>query len=92
VQSLEAQGLKGFDTRSLPFWYGMLVPAATPRDIIARLNGETVKLLKDPQTVKTLRAARIFVIASTPEEFGAMMRDGHAAWGRIIRETGVKGE
>jgi tripartite-type tricarboxylate transporter receptor subunit TctC len=92
VQSLEAQGLPGFEPRSLPFWYGMLVPAATPRDVVTRLNAETVKVLKDPQTVKTLRAARIFVIASTPDEFGAMMREGHAAWGRVIRETGVKGE
>jgi tripartite-type tricarboxylate transporter receptor subunit TctC len=92
VQSLEAQGLHGFDAKSLPFWYGMLVPAATPRDIITRLNAETVKLLKDAQTVKTLGAARIFVLASTPQEFGAMMRDGYAAWGRVIRETGVKGE
>jgi tripartite-type tricarboxylate transporter receptor subunit TctC len=92
VPSLQSQGLQGFDARSLPFWYGMLVPAATPRAIVMRLNAETVKVLKDPQTVQTLRGARIFAIASTPEEFGAMMREGHAAWGRVIRETGVKGE
>jgi tripartite-type tricarboxylate transporter receptor subunit TctC len=92
VPSLETQGVKGFDLKSLPFWYGMLVPSGTPREAIARLNSETVKVLKDPQTVKALRGARIFVIASTPEEFGAMMREGHAAWGRVIRETGVKGE
>jgi tripartite-type tricarboxylate transporter receptor subunit TctC len=92
VQSLEAQGLKGFDAHSLPFWYGMLVPAATPRDVIARLNSETVKALRDSQTVSILRGARIFVLGSTPEEFGAMMREGHAAWGKVIQETGVKGE
>jgi tripartite-type tricarboxylate transporter receptor subunit TctC len=84
--------LEGFDQKTLPFWYGLVVPAGTPREIVQRLNAETVKALKDPQTVKTLRGARIFVIASTPEEFGAMMREGHAAWGRVIRETGVKGE
>ena len=84
--------LEGFDQRTLPFWYGLVVPANTPREIVQRLNAETVKALKDPQTVKMLRGARIFVIASTPEEFGAMMREGHAAWGRVIRETGVKGE
>ena len=39
-----------------------------------------------------LRAARIFPIGGTPEEFGRMMREGHAAWGKVIRETGVKGE
>jgi tripartite-type tricarboxylate transporter receptor subunit TctC len=84
--------LEGFDQNALPFWYGLLVPAKTPREIVQRLNAEAVKALKDPKTVETLRGARIFVIASTPEEFGAMMREGYAAWGRVIRETGVKGE
>ena len=84
--------LAGFDQRTLPFWYGLLVPAKTPREIVQRLNAEAVKALKDPQTVQTLRAARVFVIANSPEEFGEMMREGHAAWGRVIRETGVKGE
>jgi tripartite-type tricarboxylate transporter receptor subunit TctC len=84
--------LEGFDQRTLPFWYGLLAPAGTPREIVMRLNSETVKALKDPQVDKTLRAGRIFPIGNTPEEFGAMMREGHAAWGRVIRETGVKGE
>ena len=84
--------LEGFDQKTLPFWYGLLAPAGTPREIVLRLNSETVKALRDPQVEKTLRAGRIFPIGNTPEEFGAMMREGHAAWGRVIRETGVKGE
>jgi len=88
----EVPSLEGFDQRTLPFWYGLLAPAGTPREIVMRLNTETVKALKDPQVDKTLRAGRIFPIGNTPEEFGAMMREGHAAWGRVIRETGVKGE
>ncbi len=92
VASIGAQGVSGFDPRSLPFWYGLLVPARTPREAVARLHFETVRALKEPETEKRLRAARIFVIANTPEEFAVMMREGHAAWGRVIRETGVKGE
>ena len=92
VQSVGAQGVQGFDHASLPAWYGLLVPAGTPREAVMRLNAESVKALKDPQVDKTLRGARIFPIGSTPEEFGAMMREGHAAWGRVIRQTGVKGE
>jgi tripartite-type tricarboxylate transporter receptor subunit TctC len=84
--------LDGFDQNTLPFWYGLLAPAGTPREIVLRLNAETVKTLREPQVEKTLRAGRIFPIGNTPEEFGAMMREGHAAWGRLIRETGVKGE
>jgi tripartite-type tricarboxylate transporter receptor subunit TctC len=84
--------LEGFDQKTLPFWYGLLAPAGTPRDVVARVNAETVKALKDPQVERTLRAGRIFPIGNSPEEFGAMMREGYAAWGRVIRETGVKGE
>ena len=56
----EVPSLEGFDQRTLPFWYGLLVPAGTPREIVLRLNTETVKALKDPQVDKTLRAGRIF--------------------------------
>lgn len=84
--------LEGFDQKTVPFWYGLLAPAGTPREIVQRLNAETVNALKDPQVDKALRAGRIFPIGNTPEEFAAMMREGHAAWGRIIRETGVRGE
>ena len=92
VPSFAAQGVEGFDARSLPAWYGLVVPAATPREAVARLNAVTVKALRDPEVEQRLRAARIFVIANSPDEFGAMMREGHAAWGRVIRETGVQGE
>lgn len=92
VSSLASQGFPGFDQKSLPFWYGLVVPAGTPRDAIERLNGEVNKVLKDPQIAPRLAAARIFPIGGTPQEFGALMREGHAAWGKVIRETGVKGE
>jgi len=84
--------LEGFDQKTVPFWYGLLAPAGTPREIVQRLNAETVNALKDQQVDKALRTARIFPIGNTPEEFAAMMREGHAAWGRVIRETGVRGE
>lgn len=84
--------LEGFDQKTLPFWYGLLAPAGTPREIVLRLNSESVKALQDPHVRGTLSAGRIFPIGNTPEAFGAMMREGHAAWGRVIRETGVKGE
>ena len=84
--------LEGFDQKTLPFWYGLLAPAGTPREIVLRLNSESVKALQDPHVRGTLSTGRIFPIGNTPEAFGAMMREGHAAWGRVIRETGVKGE
>jgi tripartite-type tricarboxylate transporter receptor subunit TctC len=92
VASLESQGFRGFDLKSLPFWYGLVVPAGTPRDAIERLNAEANAVLKDAQVTSRLATARIFPIGGTPEEFGTLMREGHSAWGRVIRETGVRGE
>lgn len=92
VASLAAQGVEGFDAMSQPSWYGLLAPGGTPREIVARLNAETVKALKEEKVVAAFKAARIFPIGNSAAEFAAMMRDGHAAWGRVIRETGVKGE
>jgi tripartite-type tricarboxylate transporter receptor subunit TctC len=92
VTSLASQGFAGFDEKSLPFWYGLVVPANTPREAIDRLNAEVNKVLKDPQVVSRLAASRIFPIGGTPEDFGTLIRDGHSAWGKVIRETGVKGE
>jgi tripartite-type tricarboxylate transporter receptor subunit TctC len=92
AQSLGAQGVAGFDQNSQPFWYGLLAPAGTPKNVIARINADTVAALKDEKVSAVLRKARIFVIGNSPEEFAAMIRDGHAAWGKVIRDTGVKGE
>jgi tripartite-type tricarboxylate transporter receptor subunit TctC len=92
VRSLAAQGVEGFDARSQPSWYGLLAPAGTPRDVIARFNEEIRKALNDDKVAAAFKAARIFPIGNAPEEFAAMIREGHAAWGKIIRETGVKGE
>ena len=92
VSSLAAQGIAGFDAKSLPNWYGLLAPAGTPRVAIERLNVETVKALRDDKVAAALKAARIFVIGNSSEEFAAMIRDDYAAWGRVIREAGVRGE
>ena len=92
VSSLAAQGVEGFDAKSQPSWYGLLAPSGTPRAVIARIHADTVSALRDEKVLAAFAAARIFVIGNTPEEFAMMIRDGYAAWGKVIRETGVKGE
>jgi tripartite-type tricarboxylate transporter receptor subunit TctC len=92
VRSLAAQGVEGFDSKSQPFWYGLLAPAGTPRETVMRIHAETLKALRDEKVAAAFRAARVFPVGNTPEEFAAMIREGYAAWGRIIRETGVRGE
>ena len=90
--SLQSLGVEGFDARSQPSWYGLLAPAGTPAEVIARIQADAVRAMRDEKSAAALRAARIFVVGSSPEEFAAMIRDGYAAWGKLIRETGVRGE
>ena len=92
IRSLAAQGIEGFDALSQPSWYGLLAPAGTPRAVIARLNEEIRKALKDDKVAAVFKAARIFPIGNSPDEFAVMIREGHAAWGRVIKEAAVKGE
>jgi tripartite-type tricarboxylate transporter receptor subunit TctC len=92
IRSMAAQGMDGFDASNLPAWYGLLAPAGTPKAAIARIHADTLKALKDEKVASALKAARIFPIGNSPEEFAAMIRVGNAAWGRVIRETGVRGE
>jgi tripartite-type tricarboxylate transporter receptor subunit TctC len=63
-------------------WYGVLAPAATPRDILARLNAEIQKALKQTEVRERLENLDIRVSGSTAEQFGAFIRSEIQRWGR----------
>jgi tripartite-type tricarboxylate transporter receptor subunit TctC len=70
-------------------WFGMVVPAATPRDIVTRLNTETVKVLRLPEIRERLIANGAEPVGNTPEEFGAFMKSEAAKWARVIKEANI---
>ncbi|MBI3370609.1 MAG: tripartite tricarboxylate transporter substrate binding protein [Betaproteobacteria bacterium] len=82
-----AQTLPGFEALQ---WFGILMPAGTPRDIVSRLNAEIVKILRLPEVRERLQSMGIEVAGNTPGEFAAFMRDETAKWGRIVKESGAK--
>jgi tripartite-type tricarboxylate transporter receptor subunit TctC len=71
-------------------WYGLLAPAGTPKDVIAKLNAETVRILNLPELKERTRAQGIELGASTPQEFAAFLDGYIATWTKAIREMGVK--
>jgi tripartite-type tricarboxylate transporter receptor subunit TctC len=73
-------------------WFGMVVPAATPRDIITRLNTETVKVLRMPDIRERLMANGAEPVGNTPDEFGAFMKSESAKWARVIKEANIRAE
>jgi tripartite-type tricarboxylate transporter receptor subunit TctC len=73
-------------------WFGFLGPAGLPREIATRLNAEIVKALNAPDVVAKLEGNGMAVIGGTPEQFGALMQDGIARYGAIIKAAGIQPE
>ena len=89
VATIEESGLAGFQVEQL---YGLLAPAGTPRDIIRRLNEETVKAMQSPETRDRLRADGSEVLASSPEEFEKWIVSEIRKWSQVIRQAGIQPE
>ena len=73
-------------------WYGIVVPAKTPRDIIDRVRSASVTVLNNPTISKRLNDLGFVLIGNTPEEFGAYFRSEIDAWGKIVRDLNLKAE
>jgi tripartite-type tricarboxylate transporter receptor subunit TctC len=73
-------------------WFGLVAPAATPRDTVARVHADVVKLLRDPAVAEKLSGMGATAIGNAPAEFGAAMRADSEKWGRLIREANIKAE
>lgn len=73
-------------------FFGLLVPAGTPKDIIARLNREVVRTLADPQTKERLVSRGFTVVGTSPEAFGEFLRHESELTGRLVRAHHISAE
>jgi tripartite-type tricarboxylate transporter receptor subunit TctC len=89
LPTVSEAGLKGYEAGT---WYGMLVPAGTPKDVISRLHAESVKLLALADVKQRLDATGFESIGTTPEQFGAYIRSEVEKWGKVVRAAGVRVE
>jgi tripartite-type tricarboxylate transporter receptor subunit TctC len=89
VPTLAEAGLTGFDRSG---WYGMLAPAGTPREVVMRLNSVIGAIVNTPEMTDALRKQGLEPSTSTPEEFGAFIRNEVAQNIRIAKEAGINVE
>ncbi len=89
VPTVSESGVPGYSVTS---WYGVFAPAGTPRQIIAKLNAETVTVLKNPDVAGRLAAVGAEVATTTPEEFGRIVREEIIKWAAVVKATGVTSE
>jgi tripartite-type tricarboxylate transporter receptor subunit TctC len=73
-------------------WYGIIVPAGTPKDIIAKLHGAAVKALNSPGVRERLQKLGAEPVGNSPEEFRKLLEREQSLWARVVKESGAKVE
>lgn len=87
IPTVSESGVPGFDEGG---HHGIVAPAGVPREIIARLNRDIVTAMRSPEIVKRLSVEGSQVIASTPEEYDAMIRRDIGKWAKVIAAAGIQ--
>lgn len=87
IPTISESGVKGFEADS---WYGLMLPAKTPRQIVAKLNVDVVKAIASPVVAKKLAEQSIVPRSSTPEEFADYIRRDARKYSKLVKESGIK--
>ena len=83
----EAAGVRGVDT---DIWYGLYAPAGTPPDIVAKLNTEVSRVLKDPATIETLMKQGLQPLGGSPDDLAKLTRDDLERWAKVVRDARIQ--
>ena len=81
--------VRGYD---LTNWFGLALPAATPRELVNRIYADAAKVMQQADFKERISNMGADVVGSTPDQFGAFMKSESAKWGKVIREAGIKAE
>ena len=87
IPTVAEAGVPGYDANA---WFGLFAPAATPKELIARLNAEVVKGLQTNDMRERLRGLGATPGGGTPEDFAVFFRNEVAKWAKVVKQAGVK--
>jgi tripartite-type tricarboxylate transporter receptor subunit TctC len=73
-------------------WYGAFAPAATSKELIGRLNAEINRIMKMPDVTQRLAGDGVEAVGTTPEQFGAYLKQEVAKWGKVVKASGAKAD
>jgi len=86
IPTLAEQGFAGIESNS---WFGLLAPARTPDDVVARVNAEVNRVLAQPATREAFEKAGIASLARSPQAFGEFLQAEIGRYAEVIRRAGV---
>jgi len=87
IPTIDELGIKGFDATT---WHGLVVPARTPKEIVATLHRALATTLEDAGVKKSLGDLGVDIISGTPEDFAAYIKSEIPKWTAIIKASGAK--
>ena len=87
LPAIAESGYPGFEALA---WNGIMVPAGTPKPVIAKLNAEINAILKQPDVVAKMNASGFDLIGGTPEDLGKLIRRETDTWAPVIKKVGLK--
>jgi tripartite-type tricarboxylate transporter receptor subunit TctC len=87
LPTVSEAGVPGFEAST---WYALLAPANTPQNIVAKLNGEVVRILKQPEVHERLTAMGIEIVGGSPDELARHIRSEIPKWARVVKQSGAR--
>jgi tripartite-type tricarboxylate transporter receptor subunit TctC len=73
-------------------WYGLFMPARTPREIVTRMHAEVAKMQTEAAVKQRFEVLGVDATSSTPDQLAAIMRSEHDLWAPVIKAQNIKGE
>jgi tripartite-type tricarboxylate transporter receptor subunit TctC len=89
LPTIAGSGVAGYESVG---WFGLLAPAATPKDVVARISSDANRVLADADVKEKLLALGAEPSGNTPEQFARYIRDDQAKWSKLMRERGIAPE
>jgi tripartite-type tricarboxylate transporter receptor subunit TctC len=87
--TIAESGLPGFEVIT---WFGILAPAATPKEVVNRLNSEIVAAVQLPNVREQLTKMGFEIVPNTPEQYAVFLREENVKWGKVVKDLGLRAE
>ena len=87
LPTMQEAGVPGYESG---VWFGLMVPAATPKDVIAKLNHAAVEATKSPEFIKRMHDLGYNIIPGSPDDMARMIQTELKRWGPIVKSSGAK--
>ena len=89
IPTVDEAGVPGYQ---VSVWFGVVAPAATPKDVVARLNAEIGRIIALPDVRERFSQGGIDIVGGAPEMFERHIREQVGTWGKVVRDAGIKAD